>query len=361
MKISYRWLSDTDAVAALATGVDHGQRLYVDTEFMRERTFFPTLALVQVNDGRDNHLIDPLPLTDPAPLAALVTRGTLVMHGCSEDLETLRTAPGVLPHRLEDTQVGAALVGFDLQCGYQRIVAELVGVELPKTATRTDWLQRPLSPQQLEYAVQDVHYLPAVHAEVVERLERAGRMDWWREECERLLRDAAREPDPETLWQGVKGAVMLDGPGRRRLRALAIWRDAQARRANLPRGFVIRDEQLVAIAAANPAGSGALAGLGLHPSALRRHGETLLALLAQAEEGPEPAPLPGPPEPALRDLVKRLRARTAEIAAALELTPEVLMRRKWLEALVRHPDDLPEPLLGWRRDVITRPLLEVLS
>lgn len=361
MDIPYRWLRDNDAVAALAADLSPGQRLYIDTEFMRERTFFPKLALVQLNDGHENLLIDPLPLEDPGPLSRALATGPLVMHGCSEDLETLRTWPGMLPSRVEDTQIGAALAGFDLQCGYQRIVERLLGVELPKTATRTDWLRRPLSPQQLEYAVQDVHYLPAVHAEVVERLEKQGRTSWWEEECERLLCEADRQPEPELLWQQVKGAVVLDGPGRRRLRALAVWRDRQARSADLPRSFVVRDEQLVAVADANPGAMDALGSLDLHPSAIRRHGETLLALLAEASDGPEPPPLPGPPEPELRDLVKRLRKRVGDIAEGLSLTPEVLMRRKWLEALVRDPENPPPPLLGWRLDVVTRPLLEVLS
>lgn len=360
MDISYRWLDDEAEVAAVQAGWKPGQRLFVDTEFMRERTYWPQLALVQLNDGHHNLLIDPKPMSDPAPLAAVFRHGPLVLHGCSEDLETLRTWPGVLPGQVEDTQIGAALCGFDLQCGYQRIVELLLDVRLPKSATRTDWLQRPLSEEQLDYAVQDVHFLPAVHEEVSSRLAAAGRLPWWQEECERLLRDAAREAVPEELWRQVKGAVSLDDKGRCRLQVLAAWRDRTARAANLPRSFVLKDAELLAVAQSGVASSSDLARLELHPSFVRRHAEAVLGCLAEMADGPVPPPLPGPPEPAARDCLKRLRDQLNQLAASLQLSPEVLARRRWLESLVREPDNLPEPLTGWRHELVALPLLKVL-
>jgi ribonuclease D len=356
----YQWLTTDAAVAALNEELAEGQGLYLDTEFMRERTFWPQLALVQLHTGSRIALIDPLSLETQEALADLLSGRMLYMHGCSEDLEVIQCATGVLPAAVGDTQIAAALAGESLQCGYQRLVENLLGVQLDKGATRTDWLKRPLSSEQLRYAVQDVEFLPQVTDILLERLERLGRLAWWREECERLLENASSALEPDRAWRQVKGVGKLPADRLNVLQALAAWREQAARSRDLPRGFVLRDADMLELARRRPGSEGALKALALHPGLMRRHGAQLLDIIEASRDLPCPEPLPGPPEPAQRRLVKRLREEVARLAKGLELEPEVLMRRKWLEALVRDPEQIPAPLAGWRRPLVTEPLLELM-
>ena len=360
MAVPYQWIDTDDSLAPVLGSWASAPRLYMDTEFMRERTYDAVLALVQVNDGDANTLVDPVPLA-PGPLMSVLADKPLVMHACSEDLMALQAWGGEAPRQVEDTQIAAALCGFDLQCGYQKLVQTLLDVDLPKDATRTDWLKRPLSETQLAYAVLDVHYLPALRDELVTRLEALGRLDWWREECDRLVQEALTQTASEDLWRSVKGAAsMVDDGARARLQALAAWRDGCARARNLPRSFVLKDTEMLALCGQPPRNRGELAGLGLHPSAVRRYGDQLMQLL-HANHGSAPAPLPGAPEPAERQQTKRLRKVAAEIAAQLEVTPEVVARRRWLESLVRQPDSPVPAFMGWRREQVLQPLLEALD
>ena len=356
----YQWLDSDTALRAWLAGLEPQTPLYLDTEFMRERVFWAQLSLVQINTGREMVLIDPLQVSIEL-LTELVAGRHLVMHGCSEDLEVLWQSTGRLPASIGDTQVAAALTGSALQSGYQRLVSDWLGIELPKGATRTDWLQRPLSAEQLRYAVQDVQYLAPLAERLHERLHEQGRLSWWQEECARMLREATRTPEATELWRQIKGAGKLPPDQRAVVQSLAAWRDEQARARNLPRGFVIRDQDLLQLAERKPASTGELRGMGLHPAMIRRDGEALLARIQAADfDHPPPAPA-GPPDRAQRTLIKRLREEVGAKARALGLEPEVLMRRRWLEALARDPETIPEPLTGWRRELITEPLLELMA
>lgn len=358
---AYQWIDNDQALAAQLPALMAADRLYVDTEFMRERTYFAHLALVQINDGHSNLLIDPTTLADRAPLAALLASRPLVLHACSEDIQALKAWGGTVPEQLEDTQLAAALCGHDLQCGYQRLVKALLDVDVPKDATRTDWLQRPLTEHQLSYAVLDVHHLPALYQQLMDSLDTLGRRAWFDEECARLLADAVAETAPDELWRGVKGAAWADEAARARLQVLAAWRDGAARTRDLPRSFVIKDDVLMAMAQQAPQTLPQLRELGLHPSAVRRSGEALLQMINSADVTTAPPPLPGPPDNAQKRRVKRLRARVNQLAEALALGPEVLARRRWLEQLAREPDRPVAPLMGWRRSLVLEPLLEVID
>ena len=360
MAVAYQWIDTDKALEAALARWQQAPRLYMDTEFMRERTYDAVLALIQVNDGSGNTLVDPVSLT-PAPVMALLADKPLVMHACSEDLMALQAWGGEPPRQVEDTQIAAALCGYDLQCGYQKLVQVLLDVELPKDATRTDWLKRPLSESQLEYAVLDVHYLPDLRDKLVARLEELGRLTWWQEECARLVQEALSQTPAEDLWRGVKGAASLTQPeARARLQALAAWRDGAARARNLPRSFVIMDAELRALCASPPQSSRQLADSGLHPQAIRRYGDQLMQLL-HASHGEAPAALPGAPDAATRNLTKRLRKVVSDVAGQLQIAPEVLARRRWLESLVLDPGKPVPAFQGWRRELVLAPLLEALD
>ncbi|MED5238882.1 MAG: ribonuclease D [Pseudomonadota bacterium] len=357
--MAYLWCDTNDAIGSWLDSLAPGSPMYLDTEFMRERTFWPELALVQVHDGDAIRLID-TPRITPAALAPLFRQHTLVMHACSEDLEAIASYTGAYPAAIEDTQIAAALTGEDMQLGYQKVVQMLLGVELPKGATRTNWLKRPLSEEQLHYAEDDVKYLPQVTSILRERLTALGRMDWWQEECDRLLAQASREELPEDAWRGVKGAGLLPDDARAVLSVLAPWRNRMARERNLPKSFVIKDAQLLDLARARGGHRGILADVGLHPKSIRRDGEALLALIAEGQQVAPPPPLPGPPDAHEKKMAKALRSKVGQVADQVGLKPDVLMRRRWLESLIRNPERVPEPLTGWRNAIITQPLLELL-
>ncbi|ERP92869.1 ribonuclease D [Alcanivorax sp. P2S70] len=357
--MAYLWCDTDDAIRSWLADLAPGSPVYLDTEFMRERTYWPQLALVQVHDGQSIRLIDTTRVSAEA-LSPLFQAHTLVMHACSEDLEAVAAFTGHYPARIEDTQIAAALGGEDMQLGYQKIVQMLMGVELPKGATRTNWLKRPLSDEQLHYAEDDVKYLPEVAAQLHDRLAELGRLPWWQEECDRLLAQASKEEKPEKAWRSVKGAALLPDHARAALSVLAPWRNRMARERNLPKSFVIKDAQLLELARANRTDRGMLADVGLHPKCIRRDGEALLALLEEGRTVTPPPPLPGPPDAREKKLAKTLRGKVGQVAEQVGLKPDVLMRRRWLEALIRHPERVPEPLTGWREDIITKPLLELL-
>lgn len=348
----YQWIAGDAALAALVQRLADGRTLYIDTEFMRERTYYARLALLQVNDTEQCYLIDPLTIADLSLLQQLLAQRPLILHACSEDIEVLRQSCGLAADHVRDTQVAAALCGHDMQLSYQRLVEQRLGVSLAKSATRTDWLQRPLSAEQLDYAVDDVRYLPALHDALLTTLRQQQREHWWHEECSRLNAESLRQTPAEWLWREVKGAVALDGPGRRRLRALAAWRDQVARQSDQPRSFILRDPALLALAAHPAQDRAALQAAGMHPSTLRRFADALLALLAEADQGDIPPPLPGMPEPQVKQRSARLRQHFAALAEQYQLAPEVLARRRWLEALARDPEQLPAVFSGWRSEII---------
>jgi ribonuclease D len=369
-------VADAAALATAARSWPERGALALDTEFVRERTFFPRLGLVQVSDGATVTLIDPLAVGDVgdagdlAPLLdALRAPGPVkVLHSASEDLEVFYRAFGIVPEPLFDTQIAAALAGVGAALGYQKLVSTLLGVELHKGETRTDWLARPLTPAQLAYAAEDVAYLPVLYARLGEELARLGRLDWVREDSAALVAGLARlDEDPQQAYRRRRGAGRL---GRRQLaalRALAAWREGEARRRDLPRSFVLREDLLLSLATRRPATPRELARLpAFDARQAARDGALWLELIRQAEALPEeelPPELPRlPVTPAFRQLETDLRALVARRAADLGLPNEVLASRRTLDALLKSAVLDPEPrlpreLAGWRRAVVGDDLL----
>ncbi len=340
--------------------------LAVDTEFVRERTWFADLGLVQVSDGQTVWLVDPLVDGALEPLGELLADGaiTKLLHSPSEDLEALRHATGELPVPLVDSQLACALLGQPLQLGYHKAAEWLLGVPVDKDLTRSNWLARPLRPELLRYAALDVCVLPLMWQDLRERLNALGRLPWLEEDCARMLSDAAKDPDPRDAWQRIKGVGRLDGPALGALQAIAAWRDGEAKQRNRPRGFIIPDPVMLTIARDgldDPAAIGKLEGL--HPRAAQRHGRTMADLVRRArDEGRSLPPVPqaGPKE---RAVLKDMRDLVAGKAAELELEPTVLATKRDMEEILfaAHGDPLPERLTGWRRDIVGIPLQALVS
>lgn len=327
----------------------------LDTEFMRTDTFLPRLALVQIEiDGRIA-LVDPTADVDPQPLAAVLGDAgrACVMHSAGEDLEALATWHCAIA-TLFDTQIAAAFAGLGAGLGYQKLVATLCGVDLPKAETRSDWLRRPLSAQQLDYAAQDVAHLPALHAELRQRLERRGHHDWFAEDCARLLERARRrEPDPEPQV-GFRGAADWTRPAQALLRRVLRWRDETARAIDRPRSWLLDDARALDLSARVPASVEELAERGRGLRALRSPQRAeLFEVLRRplAADELEFAPIPAAPTPREKAVIAAMKETVAARAKELDLPDGLLCARRHLETLLA-TRRWPAALDGWRREVL---------
>ncbi|MGD9598864.1 MAG: ribonuclease D [Steroidobacteraceae bacterium] len=335
----------------------------LDTEFMRERTYRADLCLLQAATPRQAACIDPLALDSLAPLApAFGSQGPLkILHAARQDLEVLWTAVGPIGP-VFDTQVAAALAGLPAQVGYAELVRQLLGHELAKAHTRTDWSRRPLSDEQLAYAIDDVRYLAPLRDALLERLDGLGRIAWLEEELQAIVEPSGFAVDPEQAWRRLKGVQALD-PGRQRLaKSLAAWRERHAIDRNRPRGWILDDAALKEIVASVPRDADALVAIaGLPQGVAQRSGAELLALVHDAaiEEPPPPLPRRERPDPAVTATVKRLADLTRQAASDTGISAEVLAPRRELERLAA--GDLGVAVLsGWRRSVVGERLLEGL-
>ena len=356
-------VTTTTALAELTARLAAESRIGLDTEFLRERTYRAQLCLVQLSGSDSAACVDPLGLPDLAALAAVLSAPgvTKVMHASRQDLEVLLPVAG-LTRPVFDTQIAAGLMGLPAQIGYAELVRRLLGTDLPKAHTRTDWSRRPLSPEQIEYALDDVRYLLPLAQLLQEELERLGRLDWLTEELAGLGDARQLTIEPEEAWRRLRGLRDLD-PARARLaRALAAWRERSAIEHDRPRGWILEDAVLREIVMQVPRTLESLAQLTDMPVGLvKRRGAELLACVEAAEISEPPPPLPGRarPDPAKAALVKKLSTVSQAIATELNLVPEVLATRRDLEELADGGRD-GALLNGWRRAILGERLLAAL-
>ncbi len=371
MTIDIHWIRDD---ASLAQQCAEWQRLpYValDTEFMRVDTFYPIAGLLQICDGARVYLIDPLQIQDWTAFGALLEDPAVikVLHACSEDLEVFLRLTGSLPVPLFDTQLAAAYLNLGFSMGYSRLVQAVLGIELPKGETRSDWLQRPLSETQISYAAEDALHLAQVYEALQPKLS-AEKTAWVLEDGAELVVNLRREIDPDEVYREAKLAWKLSPAQLAVLRELCAWREREARARNQPRNRIIRENSLWPLARTQPDNLVALARIDdMHPKTVRQDGEFILKLIKQAAatpaaEWPQALPEPLPMEAAA--LLKELRAIGQREAERLDMAPELMLRKKTLEALLKSgypngPYQLPESLRGWRRALMGQALLDSLA
>ena len=340
----------------------------VDTEFMRRSTFYPQVALVQLCFGDEAWLVDPLQVSDLQPLRELLqaAKTVKVLHSPSEDLEVFDRWVGVLPEPLFDTQRAAGLLNLGFGMGYRALVLACEGVDVPKEETRSDWLQRPLTAAQCEYAAQDVAHLLPLWRRLAADCEAQGKFEWVLADGEDALA-AYRAPGDHGVSR-IKSAWKLDRRATGRLYALCAWRDATARQRDKPRGWIIDDAACLGLAEKDPQSHTSLEKLGLlSPGSLRRDGAALLQLLAAQRELPEealPQRLPQPLDPAGRKSLQALKQWSREIAAELGTVPEALLAARDYEVLLRqHRGEAledPPSWSGWRHERVIVPLRQRL-
>jgi ribonuclease D len=361
---STSWIETSAELEALLSAHRGHEQVAVDTEFRRRDTFYPQVALLQLCWGGAAYLVDPLQLDELDALRGFLTDPAQIkcLHSASEDLEVFEHWLQVLPSPLFDTQRAAALLGLGGGLGYRAIVAQFFEVDLPKEETQSDWLQRPLTPSQAEYAAQDVSYLYPIGVQLLERAEAMGRKGWILEEGARMT------PGGKPPLSKFKTAYRLPPKQQAVLAAVVNWRETEARQLDRPRSWILNDKLVMALAQAMPASITDLHRIeGMPAGFVRRAGDKLLAQIALAEAAPDAAmhkDIVVPLSRTDREVLSRLSERLKSLAETLQVPPEVLMPKSELERLIRQRS---EPTLeslaawsGWREAAVIDPLRQLL-
>lgn len=361
----YRFV-DLSVDQSLGDLASAAERMGVDTEFMREKTFFSQLCLIQVATGSEIICADPLKL-DAADKAAAgsfwkdMMKPVWILHSGRQDIEVIFQTSGHMPREIFDTQIAAAFLGYQPQMGYANLVGELFQVELAKSHTRADWSRRPLSADVLSYAAEDVEYLLPAWELLTERLTAAGRLEWALEDSADLLDLGLYDPDPALAIDRLKGARNLRGRGRAAAAALAAWRERQAVRSNRPRQWIMRDQVLIDIAMSQPESLSGLAKIeGLPESTVRRAGERLLAIVAEATHDQTGYRPPERPNESQKSVLKKMQQIVTACAEDLGISAEIVAPKKELSAAMQGKTE-SRVFRGWRREVLGNDLLELVK
>lgn len=360
----------------LAAYCDHWLSLpmiALDTEFQRVDTFYPIPGLIQIADDQRCYLIDPLEVTDFEPLVNVFNKPDLlkIIHAGSEDLELFNHTLGALPSPIFDTQLAAAFAGWGFTMGLLRLVEHALGVQLGKGETTSDWLRRPLSRDQEVYAALDVAYLPAICQQLTTILLEKGSLDWLMSESIDVLDNVIdKDPEGHVYYQRFSQVWGLPPHKLAGLRDLTSWREQQSRKRNVPRNRILRNQTLIKLIERWPRNSLELSRVpDMRSKIIREDGDTILEILANAKDSAEK----NPAEPINRPLpiiwnsrLKKLKAISRSVAQKRGIAPEILLRKKDLDALVRSKEltgeyQLPPALCGWRRELIGEALLAQLK
>jgi len=372
-------ISTTQDLETFVNKISDAKWLAIDTEFLREKTYYAKLCLIQIE--ADGHLacIDPIAIDDLSAFNELMHNSNIVkvLHAAHQDLEILLQLSGQIPTPIFDTQVAASVLGIGDQMGYARLVESMLGVSLAKTQSRTDWSKRPLRDAQLEYAIDDVRYLAQIYPKMLEQLESQNRLSW-------LDKDFAKATNPETYainayerWKKVKGNQILKRPQLAILRELAAWREEKAEQSDRPRKWILSDDILLDMARQQPSTAEQIKEIrGINPDRSQKNHDIWIGLIKKGKETPESewpelprAKKPSPNQNALIDLlmlVIQIQAKEHNITAAviatrkqvanMILAGETSISDDWRGALVN--DEIAaviggELLIGRENDKVT--------
>lgn len=339
----------------------------LDTEFLREKTYYPKFCLLQLATPDWVACVDPIVLTDLNPLLDILysPKITKIFHSSRQDLEIFFQMRGDVPQPIFDTQLAAPLLGFQDNTGYAMLVSSFLNINLNKAYTRTDWSVRPLIPEQIEYAADDVIYLCKIYQLMCKQLSELGRLDWLRDDFEQLSNPGLYQIAPENAWLKIKGKNKLTGKQLSIIQAISNWREQVAQQDNRPRNWLIRDEVLIELAKLQPETVEALAGIrGIQEKTVNRYGKLLCHLIIEAKQRApiplnekEKAPKKTQEQEAILDLLAALVRLRAD---QNKLNPNILATRKDLEDLL---DEQSDGLLlhGWRKTMVGNELLALLQ
>ncbi|MCF2949773.1 ribonuclease D [Paraglaciecola aquimarina] len=376
--MQYTFITDDQALNEFCLQASQVEAIAVDTEFVRTRTLYPKLGLIQIYDGQQLVLVDPLCIKDFSALKALLTNPDVVkvLHSCSEDLETFWHAFKVMPAPIFDSQFAASIVGMGTSLGYAKLVEQMLGVIVDKGESRTDWIARPLREEQCAYAANDVLYLFQLYPELKSKVEAQNKLAWVYSEIE-LLSIKKQTPMPlENVYLGMKNNWKLSGRAVLILRKLAAWRTATARTRDMALNFVVREEHLIEIARQQPLTKNALRDIqGMNPHEIRIHGDALVEIVTDCQQT-DPKLYP-PRVERLNDFeenkntVSAVRKICADIAAKNDIPVELVGSKKQINQLLKwcwfNTDETralkmqPDLISGWRKPLFESALLKVPS
>lgn len=371
--LNYTYITTNEALQACCEAARQHRAIALDTEFVRTRTYYPQLGLLQIYDGEQISLVDPLTITAWQPLIALLSDSSITkfLHAGSEDLEVFLHSFGVLPTPLIDTQILAAFSGRPLSMGFAAMVENFTGEVLDKSESRTDWLARPLSARQCEYAAADVFWLLPIAHTLMDETAAAGQLEAARSECLLLCQRRTDILQPEEAYREIGNASLLRPRQLAALQRMAAWRLKLAREKNMAVNFVVREENLWKVARYLPGTLGELDHLGLSGHEIRFHGKTLLDMVSAANALPEEALPPAlmniNEHPLYKKAFKALKAVVQAVSERSGLSTELLASRRQINQLlswhwqIKPRERLPELVSGWRGELMEQDIKQVLA
>jgi len=356
--MTVQFIDTPEDLATLCQQFSNKDWLAVDTEFLREKTYYPQLCLIQIASDDVIACVDPLAISDLTPLLDILYNPdvTVIFHAARQDLELLYMIRGELPPSLFDTQLAATVLGYGDQIGYANLVKQCVDVELDKAHSRTDWTKRPLDPAQIDYAADDVRYLRDVYHILKDQLNDKNRQHWLDDDFAILSSSETYKPNPDNIWRKVKGAGRLKGVQLAILKQLAAWRENRAVKSNRPRRWIVKDEVMIDLAKLGPENLDKVKLIrGLENNTIERHGKALIDEIKLAKASPKEA------WPVLKKLQPLTNQQDALIDALMSLlrkycdqqsiAPTAVASRKDIESMVRGETDIPL-LQGWRNEIV---------
>lgn len=362
------YVRDGDALEALVSRLAQAEYFAIDTEFMRERSYYSQLCLIQVATDDVVAIIDPLAIDTLEPLGPLLLdpKVTKVIHAGQQDMEIFHRLYGEPPNPVFDTQVAATLAGFPAQVGYGGLISELLGIRLEKGEQFTDWARRPLTDAQVSYAMDDVIYMPAAYRKLLERLQAENRLPWLAPDFARMSDPVTYEVVPEEMWRRVKRASSLNRRQLGVLQKVAAWRELEAQRRDVPRKRLFSDEGLIEVARRAPDSPKVIASIrGVSEGQVRRYGDALVRAVRAGMAVPEGdlpvfekrTRLPRDVDLAvdLMSAVVRLRAKQNGVAVPL------LATRKDMETLAAGQREGHPLLEGWRKTLVGDELVDLIE
>ncbi|MEQ1369035.1 HRDC domain-containing protein [Acinetobacter schindleri] len=364
----FQFIQDQAGLDQVLAQMDQSSVYALDTEFIKVDTLWPKLGVFQINVCGNVYLLDGTTLDLTEFFKRLFAAQQNIFHACGEDIDLIYhyTQQKSLSN-VFDTQVGMAFLGHGLQVSYQNALKQMLDVEIEKDQTRSNWLARPLSHEQLLYAANDVHYLVHLGDQIKQELKQKHLLDLALEDCRFMTREIGEETPTALLYQDV-GNYRHSRRQLMQLQQLAVWREQIAKALNIPRSFIMKNSAMINLVEKNPKNMFQLSTVkDLRANIIRDHGKMILDLLKFLPDQSEwPLRLARPIRHSSSEVGIKIDAIIQNVVDETSIPKEVLMRKKWMNALYQHvvfhndEQDLPEFLLGWRYDHLTKPLVELL-
>ncbi len=369
--LNYQFITTNTALEDVCKAASEVSQIALDTEFVRIRTYYPHLGLIQMYDGKQISLIDPLTITEWTPFVELLTNPAVLkyLHAGSEDLEVFSHQFGCVPTPMIDTQVVAAFLGYPISCGFATLVEKYEHIALDKSESRTDWLARPLTEKQCQYASGDVFYLLPLAKKLIAQAQEAGYMDAIVDECEMIAERRQETVSPELAYRDIGNAWQLRGQQLACLKMLAEWRLNQARARDMALNFVVREEHLWSVARYLPTSLAELDALSLSGQEIRCHGRRLLDFVAKAKQIKDedcPEPIGNLIEqPNYKKAFKAIKTVIQEVSEGQRYNPELLASRRQINQLLnihwKIKTGEPELLSRWRKALLAEKITAILA